>query len=134
MTALTLHLLDGLRHEVIESVCSLVAADASGQFGLLPEHEYFITALQPGLLRYRLEGDSQQHFIASLGGLLSCQDNQVRIVSARLLKSDDDLSLLQQLATVQQQEQQHRQGERQARVNLERNLIKRLRDWSEHQP
>lgn len=130
---LTLHLLDGQRHEIIESVLQLTAADTSGQFGLLPGHEYFITALQPGLLHYRL-ADSVPHFIASAGGLLSCYQNQVQMVSARFLRGEADEALLHQLDQLQQQEQQRHQGDRHFRQELEHSLLKRLREWSEHNP
>lgn len=133
MTAsFSVHLLDGQHHELIEAVLQLTAADASGQFGLLPHHEYFITALQPGLVRCRLADQSLQA-LATAGGLLRCEKNQVQIVSTRILRGTDETTLLQQLDQQLHSEQQRQQKDRQSNQNLEHSLLKGLRDWSEHQ-
>lgn len=130
MSHLTLHLLDGQQHLCLDKVHQLVASDASGQFGLLPGHEYLVTALVPGLLHYQ-DQHGLRHFLATAGGLLSCQANQVHIISTRLLQGDSEQALLDQLQQLQHQEHLIRQTEHQSRDTLERHLLRRLREWSE---
>jgi F-type H+-transporting ATPase subunit epsilon len=56
------------------------AADASGQFGLRPGHEAFLTVLVPGLLTFRGE-DGREHFVAVDGGLLRVEGRAVTVVT-----------------------------------------------------
>jgi F-type H+-transporting ATPase subunit epsilon len=56
------------------------AADASGQFGLWPGHEAFLTVLVPSLLTYWTE-DGREHFVAVDGGLLRVEGRTVTVVT-----------------------------------------------------
>ena len=51
MSGFTLHLFAAERHERIEAVMSFVGEDASGSFGILPQHDRFMTALTFGVAR-----------------------------------------------------------------------------------
>ncbi|MDN0076681.1 F0F1 ATP synthase subunit epsilon [Crenobacter sp. SG2303] len=130
MSALTLEMLDGHNIERLENIVSLVAEEATGQFGLLPGHEALITALQPGLVRCRLSDGSWRHLACS-GGVLLCRNNLVQLVSARFLSAEHHEQLTAQLENRLQRERRDRTTDQQARVELERALIKRLREWSE---
>lgn len=130
MSTLTLELLDGRSVERLEDIASLVAEDATGQFGLLPGHEALITALQPGLLRCRFV-DGRWRYLACSGGALVCRHNLVQLVSARFLSAERDDQLTAQLEHRLQREKGERSTDQQARDELERALIKRLREWSE---
>jgi F-type H+-transporting ATPase subunit epsilon len=56
------------------------AADASGEFGLWPGHEAFLTALVPGVLSVRRE-DGGESFVAVDGGLLLVEGRGVTVVT-----------------------------------------------------
>lgn len=130
MNTLTLELLDGRTIERVEGIISLVAEDPTGQFGLLPGHEALVTALQPGLLRCR-QSDGQWHYLACSGGVLVCRNNLVQLVSARFLHSDQDTQLTEHLERRLAQEKGERYADVQSRTEIERALIRRLREWSE---
>lgn len=85
---LSLTLLDGARSERIGEVTSVVAGDASGQFGVQAGHAEFVTMLEPGIFRYRTRRVPAWTFMAGAGGLLSCTERgtEVRIVSSRFLR------------------------------------------------
>ncbi len=99
--SITLILLDGRSSNRIEPVASLVAQDASGQFGILPGHAALVTVLEPGLFRYRTGIEQTWSYGASAGGLLHCEPDgdltQVRIVSRRFLLGDEPEALQTQL-------------------------------------
>ena len=59
---------------------ALQAADASGRFGLWPNHERFLTILVPCVLTYREEG-GRTSFAAVDGGVLLSEQNRVSVVT-----------------------------------------------------
>ena len=61
-------------------VVALQAADASGRFGLWPNHERFLTVLVPCVLTYREEGN-RESFAAVDGGVLLSEQNRVSVVT-----------------------------------------------------
>lgn len=130
MNTLSLQLLDGSSEIRLEGIASLVAEDVSGQFGLLPGHEALVTLLRPGLIRCRLLAGGQR-FLASAGGPLVCRANQVRIVSPRFLCAERADQLSAQLDQLQSREHGTEVAEHQSREQLERALVRRLREWSE---
>ncbi len=66
---------------VVETqVENLQAADGSGQFGLLPNHEAFLTLLTPCVLQYR-DTDGHTHYAAADGGILLMEDNRASVVT-----------------------------------------------------
>lgn len=50
-----------------------------GQFGVLPEHVNFLTALGTGELRYRTKG--VDHYVAVSGGILEVLDDLVTVLA-----------------------------------------------------
>lgn len=62
------------------TIGALRAADASGQFGLRPGHEAFLTVLVPGVLIYRTV-DGQERYVAVDGGVLLLEDDRVSVVT-----------------------------------------------------
>ena len=50
-----------------------------GQFGVLPEHVNFLTALGTGELRYRTQG--VDHYVAISGGILEVLDDVVTVLA-----------------------------------------------------
>jgi F-type H+-transporting ATPase subunit epsilon len=130
MTALTVSLLDGFSERRLEGVASLVAADDSGQFGILPGHEPMVTVLAAGLIRCRHDDGRARH-LACTGGVLFCRDDHVRIVSGRFLLGERAEELNRQLDELIAGEQAERTAGRQSRAQVDRALMKRLREWSQ---
>jgi F-type H+-transporting ATPase subunit epsilon len=141
MASLTLMLLDGSRMQRIERVASLVAADASGQFGVLAGHAEFVTLLEPGLWRYRIEGEASWHHAAGAGGLLHCMPRaagatDVRIVSARLLQAgagETPEALERQLDALLEHEALLRLSARASQLRVDTALYRRLQELAERQ-
>lgn len=50
-----------------------------GQFGVLPLHANFLTALEPGELRYRANG--KDHYVAVSGGVCEVLDDVVTVLA-----------------------------------------------------
>jgi F-type H+-transporting ATPase subunit epsilon len=65
----------------------LRAADASGLFGLWPNHEDFATLLVPCVVSYRDE-DNREHYAAVDGGVLVLQKGQVSIGTREAVLAD----------------------------------------------
>ncbi len=135
---ITLTLLDGRNATQLEQVTSLVAQDASGQFGLLPGHGDLVTVLVPGLFRYRQDGRADWSYGASAGGMLSCTRaadlTQVRIVSRRCLLGDVPEALQQQLDALLRSERALHVSTREQVVQLEQAFYKRMQQWAQMSP
>lgn len=140
MTAprLTLKLLDGAHITQIDAIASLVAADASGQFGLQAGHENFATLLEPGLFRWRLGDQADWLYGACTGGLLSCMQRaghtEIRIVSRRILQGAQPEALQTQLEAALEREHSLRLGSRASQIKLETALHKRMQELAETRP
>jgi F-type H+-transporting ATPase subunit epsilon len=53
------------RKVVDQSVDSVVLPGIEGEFGVLPGHEAFLSALQPGVVRYRAGSDSSRMAVST---------------------------------------------------------------------
>jgi F-type H+-transporting ATPase subunit epsilon len=62
-----------------EEVEEVIAPGAAGEFGVLPDHITFLTALAPGRLIYRT--GSQRHVIAIFGGYAEVVDNVMTVLA-----------------------------------------------------
>ena len=138
MAALTLKLLDGTRIDRIDDVTSIVAADATGQFGLQPGHAEFVTVLEPGLFRYRTASEPAWVFGACVGGLLSCVPaagrTDVCIVSGRILHGGEPEVLQSRLDEMLRREGSLRVSTRESEVRLDLALYKRLQLLTQARP
>lgn len=123
-------LLDGRSSLRLGGLQSVVAQDASGQFGIRPGHEALLTVLEPGLLRCCGE-DGQWRTLATSGGALVCRGNRLQLVCARFLLAEDEQDLLAQLAAEQRRESGEGRVRRQSWAEMEREMVKWLNAWSE---
>lgn len=57
----------------------VIAPGAAGEFGVLPDHITFLTALAPGRLIYR--SGAQRHVIAIFGGYAEVVDNVMTVLA-----------------------------------------------------
>ena len=125
MTTFTLRLQDSTRTETIEHVEAFVGEDRSGSFGILANHERFMTSLTFGLARFRAAGAGWR-YLALPGALLYFKDNELT-VSTRHYLVDDDYSKISAAMTEQllAEENQLRSMKESLR-RLEEEALKRL--------
>jgi F-type H+-transporting ATPase subunit epsilon len=129
---MTLELLDGRSVRRIDGVHSLVAADSSGMFGLMPGHAALVTVLEPGLLRYRCGmQDTPWTYAACVGGMLRGIDNHIRIVSRRFLSGDDPEELQNQLERMLDEELTVRRSARTSQAQIEMAMLQRMQQLTE---
>lgn len=135
MSTLTLLLLDGKTSVRIGGLASIVAQDATGQFGLLPGHSVLLTLLEPGLFRFRRPDQVSWTFGACVGGMLHAfrQDGQteVLVVSRRFLLDAEPEALQIRLDEIRQSEQTLRQRSHESRAQLDIAFRKRMQQLSE---
>jgi F-type H+-transporting ATPase subunit epsilon len=74
-------------------ISSMSAADKSGRFGLLPNHQKFITLLVPCVISFR-EESGRERYAAVDGGLLLMEKNLVSIATREAVIADrlDDVA------------------------------------------
>ena len=136
--SITLMLLDGRTTTCMERVTSLIAQDASGQFGILPGHAALVTVLEPGLFRYRMATGTVWSYGASAGGLLHCKREiaatRVRIVSRRFLLGDEPEALQTQLDELLAAQRTLRMSTRDRVRQLDQAFYKRLQQLAQAPP
>lgn len=88
MNTFDLHLLSPRASESIAGVVAFVGEDPSGQFAIRAHHECFITALVPGLSRFR-HADERWDYLAQPGGVLHFAGNCLTLATRDYLRSDD---------------------------------------------
>jgi len=132
MKSFTLTMLDGHRVIDIDETTSLVAADATGAFGVQAGHGDLLTVLEPGLFRYRTRYAPNWNFGASLGGMLHCHTRHARttvcIVSGRFLFGLEPALLQSELERLLERESLMRVSARASRLQLELVLYKRMQE------
>jgi F-type H+-transporting ATPase subunit epsilon len=67
------------RQLIDSEIEEVYAPGVLGQFGVLPEHVNFLTALGTGELRYRSQG--VDHYVAVSGGILEVLDDVVTVLA-----------------------------------------------------
>lgn len=87
-----LRLLSSTQSHDCNVVRHFIGADESGSFGILPDHERFITAVEFGLSRYQTDKD-QWVFIASPGGVIYFSENILHFSTRRYFLSEDYVSI-----------------------------------------
>ncbi len=72
---------------------SLRAADASGDFGILPGHADLLTVLPASVVRFRA-GDEVWHYCAVRGGVMTVSGGRTVAIACRQASLSDDLDAL----------------------------------------
>ncbi|MDH5739118.1 MAG: F0F1 ATP synthase subunit epsilon [Nitrospira sp.] len=88
MKPFTLVVQDATHVERFDDVGHFIGWDDSGSFGLLADHQRFMTVLSWGLARYQTI-DGPWHYLALPGGLLYFVQNTATISTRRFLHDDD---------------------------------------------
>ena len=127
MNTFTLLLQDASRSERIDGVNSFVGEDASGSFGILPDHSRMMTTLVIGLARFRI-GDTNWQYLAMPGAVLYFFNNVLTLSTRRYLRDDDytRISAALQEQLLAEEEQLH--ATRESLRRMEESLLKRLWD------
>jgi F-type H+-transporting ATPase subunit epsilon len=125
MNQFVLNLFDATHEQRITGVTSFVGEDASGSFGIQPNHARFMTTLVFGLARFRLETEAWQ-YLALPGAVVYFNNNELTI-STRHFLIDNDLErisalLEQQLIT----EEENLHATRESLHRMEQAMLKRM--------
>jgi F-type H+-transporting ATPase subunit epsilon len=87
MAPMKLEIITAERRVYSEDVDLVVAPGIEGQLGILPRHAPLMTALQPGELLIRKDG--QETFLAVSGGFMEVLGNQVTILADAAERSEE---------------------------------------------
>lgn len=125
MSYFTLHLQSATNYEAVENVISFVGQDKQGKFGLMANHERFITSLEFGLARYRVNTESWS-YIALPGGILHFVNNEMFISTRQYLINDDYEKICEELEKVIQNDYLKTKNIRESLHKMEQEMFKRL--------
>ena len=125
MNVFTLQLYDAIQTQTLSDVVSFTGEDASGSFGIMANHERFMTCLVFGMARIRtLDGNLQ--YLAMPGGVLYFADNMLSISTRHFIIDTD----YEQISTVLQNQLVEEEGRlmtlKRSLHNMETELFKRL--------
>lgn len=127
MDQFALNLFDATHEQRITGVTSFIGEDASGSFGILPNHARFMTTLVFGLARFRLATEDWQ-YLALPGAVVYFKDNELTLSTRHFLLDRDleriSLLLEQQLLA----EEENLRVTRDSFRRMEQAMLKRL--WS----
>ena len=87
MAPMRLEIITAEREVYSDDVDILVAPGIEGELGILPHHSPLMTALQPGEIRIRKDGEDV--FMAVSSGFLEVMDNKVTILADTAERSDE---------------------------------------------
>lgn len=125
MNPFVLNLFDAEHEQRITGVTSFVGEDASGSFGIQPNHARFMTTLVFGLARFRLATGGWQYL--ALPGAVAYFNNNELTISTRRFLIDADLerisSLLEQELIAEEAELR---ATRESLHRMEQAMLKRM--------
>ncbi len=125
MNTFVLNLLDATHEQQIAGVTTFIGEDASGSFGILPNHARFMTTLIFGLARFRLATEDW-HYLALPGAVVYFNHNELTLSTRHFLIDTDleriSLSLEQQLID----EEENLRATRESLQRMEQAMLKRL--------
>jgi len=127
MNSFTLHLQDATKYQKIDNIISFVGQDLAGKFGLMANHERFITALGFGLAKYK---DVNHHwtYVALPGGILHFVNNELYITTRQYLVDENYEKISQELGNRIRKEEEKTKVLRESLHKLEQSVFKRLWD------
>ena len=114
MVTMRLEITTAERLVYAEEIQVLVAPGIDGELGILPYHAPLMTALQPGEIMIRKDG--QETYMAVTGGFLEVMGNKVTILADACERSDE---IDEERARIAMQEAEERLASRTADLDLE---------------
>ena len=125
MNQFVLNLFDATHEQRITGVTSFVGEDASGSFGIQPNHARFMTTLVFGLARFRLGADDWQ-YLALPGAVVYFNNNELTISTRHFLIGTD----LERISTLLEQqlitEEENLHATRESLHRMEQAMLKRM--------
>lgn len=125
MNSFALILRDAASTKRVEDVASFVGEDASGSFGLLPGHAYFMTCLELGLARFRCR-DGDWQYLALPGGVLVFRDNLLSVCTRRYFIDADYGRITEALTRQLLAEEESLREVKKSLAQLEQEVMRRL--------
>ena len=125
MKSFTLTLQDATHAEKYEGITSFVGEDASGSFGILPNHDRVMTSLVMGLARFRI-GDQDWQYIATPGALLYFNNNTLTLSCRHFFIDTDYMRISTALEEQLLEEEIQLQTQKQSLRHMEEEVLKRL--------
>ncbi len=107
-------------------VASLQAADSSGRFGLLPNHEPFLTLLIPCILEFR-GSVGQTRYAAADGGALIMEAARASVVTREAVVADRIEDVASAAAAMLEARRMQEKGARAEFAELQASLVRELR-------
>jgi F-type H+-transporting ATPase subunit epsilon len=120
-----LQLFDSRKKRQIDGVTSFVGEDASGSFGILPDHARMMTVLVFGLARFRC-GEQVWQYVAMSGALLYFADNTLNLVCQHYLIDEDYNRISKRLIEELIVEEEQLREVRKSLKHMEKALLKRM--------
>ena len=108
MPTLRLEIITAERQVYADDVEIVVAPGTEGQLGILPRHTPLMTALQPGEIMVRKNGEPT--YLAVTGGFMEVMGNKVTILADACERSEEIDEELAREAMQQAQERLERRG------------------------
>ncbi len=125
MNQFVMNLLDATHEQRIAGVTAFIGEDASGSFGILPNHARFMTTLIFGLARFRLATEDW-HYLALPGAVVYFNQNELTL-STRHFLIDTDLERISLLLEQQLiDEEENLRATRESLQRMEQAMLKRL--------
>lgn len=125
MKSITVLLQDVIHKEQYKDVVSFVGEDQSGSFGILADHERFMTSLAMGLCRFKtLQNDWL--YVATAGALIYFQDNRLCLTTRHFLIDNDYGRISTALAEKILEEETRLHDQKQSLRQMEEEVLKRL--------
>ena len=125
MNAFTIQIRGATRVEEMSNVTSFVGEDASGSFGILPNHARLMTSLVTGLARFRIDEEAWQ-YLAVPGALLYFRDNVLMLSTRSYLLDDDYMRISQALREQLLAEEDKLRSMKESLHQMEEEVFKRL--------
>jgi F-type H+-transporting ATPase subunit epsilon len=120
---LEIHVADAMM--VQARISALRAADASGQFGLRPGHQPFLTVLVPCVLTYRTV-NGREAYVAVDGGVLELETDRVTVVTRDAVRAERLAEVADAAAAMLATRQATERTARAAFAELEASLLREL--------
>lgn len=130
MTGFSLTVCDAASCRRFDGVQALVAADATGAFGILPRHRPLVAVLRYGLARFR-QADGNWRYMALAGGVLRFAGNQAELATVRCHIGDDRAALTAQLSAELAREDSELHAAAATLDEIEQTLKRRLAELGE---
>lgn len=126
MSGFTLQLYDSRQHQTIEGVATFVGEDASGSFGILPDHARMMTTLVFGLARFRRQGEEAWQYLAMPGAVLYFADNTLSLMCRHYLLDEQYERISRRLEEELLAEEEQLQELHQSLRQMEEAMLKRM--------